>query len=155
MSLPRLRFATPEDAPAMRAVEVASFSDPWTEAAFRSLLRHPQMHARVAESGGVLLGYCIGWIVGDECELANIAVAPGARRTGLGARLLDDLIAAVEGHGGGTIYLEVREGNAAARALYASRGFEEAGRRRQYYRAPVEDAVVMRRLVDVAGAPPG
>jgi ribosomal-protein-alanine N-acetyltransferase len=140
-----LRFATPEDAPALHAIEVASFGDPWSEAAFRSILAHPQMHARVAESAGVVAGYCIAWIVGDECELANLAVAPAARRLGLGARLLDDLIAAMDGHGGGSIFLEVREGNAPARALYRSRGFAEVGRRKRYYRAPVEDALIMRR----------
>jgi ribosomal-protein-alanine N-acetyltransferase len=140
-----LRFATADDAPAMHAIEVESFGDPWSAASFRSMLAHPQMHARVAMRGDVLLGYCIAWIVGDEAELANLAVTSAVRREGIGALLLDDLVRAVDGHGGATIWLEVREGNRAARMLYEGRGFRETGRRKGYYRAPVEDAIVMQR----------
>jgi ribosomal-protein-alanine N-acetyltransferase len=140
-----LRFATADDAPAMHAIEVESFGDPWSAASFRSMLAHPQMHARVAVRGDALLGYCVAWIVGDEAELANLAVAPGLRREGIGALLLDDLVRTADGHGGATIWLEVREGNRAARTLYEARGFRETGRRKGYYRAPVEDAIVMQR----------
>lgn len=145
MSAVDIRDATVADAEAMHEIEVASFSDPWTAEAFRSMLAHPQMHARAAVDDGALVGYCIAWIVEDECELANIAVSPAMRRAGVGRALLDDLIAAMDARGGGTIWLEVRDSNVAGRALYASRDFVEVGRRRQYYRAPVEDAVVMRR----------
>ena len=140
-----LREATPDDVPAIHAIEVASFADPWSEGAFRSMIAHPQVRARVATRGGEVVGYSIAWIVDDECELANVAVAPTIRRAGAGGALLDDLIAEVERRGGATIWLEVRASNAAARALYESRGFAEMGRRKGYYRAPVEDAVLMRR----------
>jgi [ribosomal protein S18]-alanine N-acetyltransferase len=78
-------------------------------------------------------------------------VAPEVRGQGVGARLLDDALAAARRNGATAAYLEVRDSNAAARALYASRGFEQVGRRRNYYRKPVEDALVMRRVLD-AGA---
>jgi ribosomal-protein-alanine N-acetyltransferase len=149
----RLGRATVEDAPTLHAIEVECFGDPWSEASFRSMLEHPQMHARVARRDGAIVGYCIAWIVDDEAELANIAVAPSARRAGIGTRLLDDLLRAVDEKGGGTVFLEVREGNAAARALYESRDFRVLGRRKGYYRSPVEDALVMRRLARTTEPP--
>jgi ribosomal-protein-alanine N-acetyltransferase len=140
-----IRPATAADAATLRAIELASFSDPWTEEAFRSILAHPQMRIRVAERDGAVVGFSIAWIVADEAELANLAVRPEARRAGIGAALLDELLAAVDAAGPGTIFLEVREGNEAAIALYMARGFATAGRRKSYYRAPVEDALIMRR----------
>jgi ribosomal-protein-alanine N-acetyltransferase len=64
--------------------------------------------------------------------------------------LLDAALADARSRGAAVVYLEVRDSNAAARALYLSRGFSEVGRRRSYYRRPVEDAVVMRRPLDGA-----
>lgn len=97
---------------------------------------------------GDVVGYVVAWLVVDEAEVANVAVAPEVRGRGVGARLLDDALAAARDRGAAVAYLEVRDSNAAARALYASRGFEQVGRRRNYYRKPVEDALVMRRELD-------
>lgn len=138
-------MATEDDVAAIHRIERASFSDPWSVTSFRSMLVHPQVHAMVVEREGAVVGYCIAWIVGDEAELANIAVEPGLRRAGVGARLLDHFLRTADGHGVLTTYLEVREGNAAALRLYESRGFLAMGRRKRYYRKPDEDAVVMRR----------
>ncbi len=140
-----VRPARPEDLEAIHAIEVASFGDPWSLASFRGMLTQPQVIATVANLGEEVVGYCIAWHLADEAEVANLAVAKRARGRGVGAALLDDLLATLEARGGATVYLEVRAGNEAARALYRSRGFAETGRRRGYYRAPVEDAVVMRR----------
>jgi ribosomal-protein-alanine N-acetyltransferase len=142
---PRLRRAVERDLTAIARIERESFSDPWSEASFRSTLAHPQVIATVIEQGGAVRGYSIAWIVGDEAELANLAVAPEVRRGGLGRRLLDALLGEVAARGGASIHLEVREGNVAAQALYRSRGFEVVGRRKAYYQAPEEDAVIMRR----------
>jgi ribosomal-protein-alanine N-acetyltransferase len=92
-----------------------------------------------------VLGYVVAWFVVDEAEIANLAVSDQARRAGIGARLLDHAVGAAEQRQCRVVFLEVRESNAAARALYASRGFEVAGRRSKYYRKPVEDALVLRR----------
>ncbi|MHB1299101.1 MAG: ribosomal protein S18-alanine N-acetyltransferase [Gemmatimonadaceae bacterium] len=140
-----IRRATEEDVAAIHAIEVESFGDPWSVGSFRSTLAHPQVVAKVAERAGKVIGYSIAWIVGDEAELANLAIDRAARRTGVGAALLDDLLVTLDGQAAVTVYLEVREGNAAARALYESRGFVETGRRKGYYRNPDEDALVMRR----------
>ena len=152
---PVIRDAQASDVPAVVAIEWASFPDPWSAQSFRGLVSQPPARFRVAEVLGEIAGYSVAWQVGDEAELANLAVAAAARRQGVGRALLDDLLRHADERGVATTYLEVREGNAAAQALYRSRGFAEAGRRRHYYREPVEDAVVMRRSVlrgDEAGS---
>ena len=66
------------------------------------------------------------------------------RRAGAGALLLNGAMAAARARGATAVHLDVRESNAAARALYARFGFTEVGRRRAYYREPVEDALMLR-----------
>lgn len=141
----RERFATLEDIPAIAVIERESFGDPWSEASFRGMFAHEGVIAIVSERDGGIVGYGIAWLVVDEAELVNLAVAPAARRAGVGARLLDAVLREVEARGGRTVHLEVRAGNVAAIALYQSRGFAAGARRKDYYREPVEDAVMMRR----------
>ena len=142
-----LRLARREDVEDVAAIERRAFSDPWSAASFRALFGNPLVHFVVATdaSTGQLLGYAVAWFVVDEAEIANLAVAGDARRSGVGARLLDNAIAAALQRHCQVVFLEVRESNVAARALYASRGFEVAGRRAKYYRKPAEDALVLRR----------
>lgn len=141
----RVRDLAARDLDAILAIEQASFHDPWSAASFRSILDQPQSIATVVEQAGAVAGYCIAWMVGDEAEVTNLAVEPSVRRAGLGRALLDHLIAVVAERGGATIYLEVRASNAAAQALYQSREFAVAGRRKAYYSGPTEDALIMRR----------
>lgn len=137
------RNATAADLPGVVAVEGAAFSVPWSEASFRSLLPLERVHFVVAEDEGAVVGHGILWWVADEGELANLAVAPGHRRRGVAGRLLDLLLDRARASGLQRVVLEVRVSNHAARALYASRGFQEVGLRRNYYRRPVEDARVL------------
>jgi ribosomal-protein-alanine N-acetyltransferase len=127
----------------IEALERLSFSDPWSGAAFRSLLDSPNILFRAALKYGRVAGYLVLIFAADAAQLANIAVDPALRRSGIGAALLDDAIEFCRRRGIVDVSLEVRESNAAARALYASRGFVDVGRRRGYYRYPVEDAIVM------------
>ncbi|MFL5576520.1 MAG: ribosomal protein S18-alanine N-acetyltransferase [Gemmatimonadaceae bacterium] len=155
-----IRLATRADLARVYEIERASFSDPWTRDSFASLLANPRVYFAVAERGGAraagaraardadVVGYVVAWLVVDEAEIANIAVSPDARGDGIGARLLDAALGVAVGRGAATAYLEVRESNAPARALYASRGFSPVGRRRNYYRRPVEDALVLRLDLD-------
>lgn len=140
-----VRAATLDDAPGIHALETLAFGDPWTLGSFRSMLAQPQVLASVAEQDARIVGYSIAWAIGDEAELVNLCVAQELRGTGLGGRMLDDLLATLDERGGATVYLEVRDSNEAAQALYRGRGFIAAGRRKGYYRRPAEDAVVMRR----------
>jgi ribosomal-protein-alanine N-acetyltransferase len=138
------------------AVERASFSDPWHRQSFAHLLEDSRVYFRVAcLSSGEVAGYVIAWFAADEGEVANIAVAPGARGRGIGAAMLDAVMEAALGRGVGSLYLDVRESNLTARRLYASRGFAEIGRRRGYYRRPSEDALVLRCRLDGHRAGPG
>jgi ribosomal-protein-alanine N-acetyltransferase len=140
-----IRHALPLDLTAVGVIERASFSDPWSLQSFRQSLSRTFVRINVAEDEDVVVGYSVVWMAGEECELANLAVDPGRRGSGLGAALLD--VAMREAHEEGTLvmFLEVRDSNESARRLYASRGFNEVGRRPAYYRNPDEDALVLRR----------
>jgi [ribosomal protein S18]-alanine N-acetyltransferase len=144
----RLRAAGPEDLDAVLAIERVSFADPrWTRATFASALAAPHLRFVVAEelaTGGVA-GYIVTSLVVDEAEIMNLAVAPAWRARGIGATLVDDAIAHATGSGAAVLYLEVRESNAGARALYHTRGFDVVGRRRGYYSNPAEDALLLER----------
>lgn len=139
----RLRPLVEEDVPAIAEIERRVFHDPWPATFFRSELRLPDMHARVAERHGEIAGYSLAWLGADAGHLGNLAVAPGTRRVGVGAALLDDLLRRAGQLGVRNITLEVRVSNAAAQGLYRSRGFRLAGLRRRYYRDNGEDALVM------------
>ena len=129
-------------------LETAAFSDPWSTASFESVLAEPAAYMAVARSAeSEVVGYLVAWFAADEGEIANLAVREPTRRRGIGAALLDGALAEAARRGAENLYLEVRESNDAARRLYASRGFEEIGRRRRYYRRPDEDAIVLRRVL--------
>ena len=99
----------------------------------------------VAEGdGGAILGYVVALDAADEGEILNLAVAPTGRRAGLGRALVRQILEALSARGVRQVFLEVRDSNAPARALYTAHGFKEVGRRREYYRRPVEDAIVLR-----------
>jgi len=103
---------------------------------------------RVAEEGGEVRGLIVFRIISDEAEILNLAVDSGRRRQGIASRLIEDVMAASKAAGVGRIFLEVRDSNVAARNLYARMGFTERGRRRQYYRNPAEDALVLARAIE-------
>ena len=90
------------------------------------------------------LGFLIARHLAPEWELENIVVAPAARRTGLGKGLLEALLTHVREANSSSVFLEVRESNRAARALYEQAGFRETGRRKSYYANPSEDAILYR-----------
>lgn len=102
----------------------------------------------LAERGRQLIGYAVVQCIADQAELQSMAVTPGARRHGVGGRLLAAAIAAARARGAVTMFLEVRESNAAARTFYAQAGFSGYGRRERYYRDPVEAALLMRLALD-------
>jgi ribosomal-protein-alanine N-acetyltransferase len=145
-----LRRADAGDLDAVVTIERASFTDPpWSRDSFLALVDSPRAYFTVAceSPGGGVIGYVVAWFVADEAEIANLAVAPERRGRGVGSRLLDAALAEARVAGARVVHLEVRDSNAAARALYGSRGFSPVGRRRHYYRDPVEDALLLRRDV--------
>jgi ribosomal protein S18 acetylase RimI-like enzyme len=89
-------------------------------------------------------GFLIAHHLPPEWELENVVVAPAVRRTGLATKLLAALLKRARETNSERVFLEVRESNHAARALYVGLGFEESGRRKLYYANPAEDAVLYR-----------
>lgn len=141
-----IREARPQDEAACIAIERASFGDPWDDESFARLVTVQREHIRVAEVEGTVVGYWIGTRIDDEAELANLAVDPSRRRGGVGGQLLDHFLRQVGAHERTTVFLEVRASNVGAQELYTQRGFEPIHRRKGYYSAPTEDAVVMVRV---------
>lgn len=139
-----LRDLEPADLPAVLRIEQTSFSTPWSAQTFRSLLRRADTDMIAAVSADRLLGYAVSWTILDQAELGNVAVAPEERARGIGRALVQAMLDRVRQRGAAECYLEVREGNASARALYERCGFSVIGRRRRYYARPTEDALVMR-----------
>ena len=128
----------------MHAIEQSVFADPWSTQDFRDCVSSDAVFL-IAETAEGLAGYVVALDAADEGEILNLAVAPEGRRHGLGRALVEEVLAALAGRGVEHVYLEVRESNAPARALYAAHDFQEVGRRKEYYRRPVEDAIVLRR----------
>lgn len=103
--------------------------------------------AWVGEEKDKIVGFLAGLFTGEEMEILNLAVAPGARRTGIASVLLSGALAAARKSGGRRVFLEVRASNAGAIAFYKRLGFLPAGLRNNYYRAPVESALVLAKKV--------
>ena len=141
-----VRVATVDDLDHVVRIERESFGDPWSRSSFQDLLDLRRVWFAVAERGDppVLVGYAILLAGLGEADLLNLAIDPAARGAGLGSRLLDATLAEAAARGIGEVFLEVRDSNVAARALYESRGFREVGRRKKYYRHPREDGLILR-----------
>jgi ribosomal-protein-alanine N-acetyltransferase len=132
--------------PAIHAIEEAVFADPWSPRDFRDCVTADATFlVAVPPDSETVLGYVVALDAADEGEILNLAVSPDGRRHGVGRTLVEQVLATLTERGVRQVFLEVRESNASARALYARHGFREVGRRREYYRRPVEDAIVLRR----------
>ena len=135
---------TPPDVHAVADIEQEAFTTPWSAETFQGLIGRDGMELLVMEGPeGAVMGYAVLWCILDQGELANIAVRPEDRGRGLGARLLEEVLAVCRARGVASLYLEVRASNEAAIALYERFGFRDVGRRRDYYQSPTEDARVM------------
>lgn len=140
---PDVTRATPEDAAAIAALETLTFSAPYTEKSVRDMLSSTIRPSFVVRDGGELLGYLLGQMIVPEGELLRIAVRPSARRRGVGRALIEAFLAHLQENGCTVCFLDVREHNAPAQALYSSYGFTPLDRRKGYYHLPTEDAIVM------------
>lgn len=140
----RIRPAVLADLGAMVAIERRAFSDPWSEASFREALASAWTFGLVAQLARGVVGYFIAREVAGTGEVLNLAVAPESRRRGVGGALLDAGLAALRHRRVSEVFLEVRESNRAAQALYLGHGFRPVGQRAAYYRNPKEDALVLR-----------
>lgn len=147
----RLRPMRLADLPAVMQLEEELFApDTWTVSMYRDeLARTDTRHYLVATVGSAdgdeqVVGYAGLIAYDDEAHVATIGVAGARQGEGIGALLLDALLAEADRRSP-VVLLEVRADNEVAQGLYRRRGFAEIGRRRGYYQPSNTDAVVMKR----------
>ena len=134
-----------EHVPQVAELEKICFSDPWSEKSVAYELTNPLSCWLVAVEDGRVAGYIGSQTVMGESDMMNVAVHPDYRRRGIAERLVNDLVEALKAFESHCLTLEVRECNDSARALYAKLGFFQAGLRKNYYRNPKEDALILRK----------
>jgi ribosomal-protein-alanine N-acetyltransferase len=136
---------------AVMAIEVAAYAFPWSRGNFIDSLAAGHPAWLLSGCDGELLGYFVAMVGVDEVHLLNITVAPAAQRRGHARVLIDALVAIAIEHRANQLWLEVRESNAVARAIYLRLGFAQVGVRKGYYPAAFgrrEDAIVMRLTIE-------
>jgi len=142
-----MRRATIDDLGAIMALERVSFpTDAWSDAMMREELASPHGFYVVEEDAGAVVGYA-GLrhpARAADADIQTIAVAAASRGRGTGRMLLDALLQEARRRGAREVFLDVREDNPVAQALYVSEGFAEVGRRPRYYQPDDVDAIVMR-----------
>jgi ribosomal-protein-alanine N-acetyltransferase len=139
----KIRRAEEGDMPDIRAIEQV-FSPPWSESALLFAMYNEHGEFFVADESGWVVGFAMVKIDIDEAELLQLAVDSASRRRGVATELLTWTLGKLLRHGICGVFLEVRTSNTGAIALYEKFGFERLGMRKNYYDAPVEDAIVMR-----------
>jgi ribosomal-protein-alanine N-acetyltransferase len=136
-----IRRATLDDIPTIGSVEqLAPSAAHWPAEEYVNLVATGIV--LIAEQDGQLCGFACAKAIAGEWELENIVVASTFLRQGVGDSLMNALLAQAKNAGALQVFLEVRETNLPARRLYEKHGFQEAGRRRHYYRTPHEDAIL-------------
>ena len=142
-----VRAAVAADIPSLAAIEAAVFpADAWGERELTSHLAGAgTLSLLLCAPTGEAVGMVLGLALPPEGELYRIAVLPAYRGAGLGRRLMDAFLAALAERGTTDCFLEVRAANTVAQALYASCGFLTVGRRKNYYKDPRDDALVLKR----------
>ena len=147
---PSMRVLTVGMLDAVLAIEAQAYAFPWTRGNFIDSIAAGYLTRALVAGDGELIGYFVAMPGFEEMHLLNVTVAARHEGQGHARRLLAELYALSSGFAATAVWLEVRQSNARARALYLREGFSEAGQRRDYYPAPHgrrEDAVLMTRLL--------
>jgi ribosomal-protein-alanine N-acetyltransferase len=127
---------------AVAELERQNFSEPWPDLAVRGELTNKLALCLVALEDGEVVGYVGSQTVLQEADMMNIAVADSHRRRGIAKMLVEELIRQLDAY---QLTLEVRASNAPAISLYEALGFGQVGLRKNYYRKPKEDALILRK----------
>jgi ribosomal-protein-alanine N-acetyltransferase len=139
------------------ALHALCFDEPWDREALGALLTTPGGFGCLVldAEGSAPVGFVLGRVAANECDVLSIGVVPASRRRGWGGVLVHALISEALARGADTVVLEVAEDNDAAIALYRALGFVVVGRRPAYYRRADDavDAHIMRRAIGNDGAP--
>ena len=134
---------------AIAGIEKLCFSDPWSENSISYELTSRLSYWLVALENGEVVGYIGSQSVLGESDMMNVAVHPDHRRKGIAEALVNTLSADLKARDNVCLTLEVRASNAPAIALYEKLGFVQVGLRKNYYRNPKEDAIIMRKELEV------
>lgn len=138
-----LRDMVRADLSQVQALERRIFTDAWPMSAFEDVLDDQNWHGVAAEMEGCIIAYACVLTVAQEAHLANLAVDPAYRRKSVAKELLDHILRLAAESGCELVLLEVRPSNKGARKFYEQAGFVELYQRPDYYKKPVEDAVIM------------
>ena len=137
------REMMPQDAAEVERIEQVSFAVPWSRQSFWEEAANEQTLYLLLLEDEQIIGYAGAWLVLDEAQVTNVAIAPEKRGQGFGHKLMAELMACARERGARRMTLEVRPSNTAALALYKDCGFADYGRRPRYYQDNGEDAVIM------------
>lgn len=138
-----IRRMTASDVDRVTDIAVRCFSNPWTKEDYIYSLESEHDLGLVAVCDNKVVGFCIMRMSIDSADITDVAVAPEARRKGIGSMLIASLLTEGKSRGITGYMLEVRISNEAAIDLYKKNGFEKTGIRKNYYKSPVEDALLM------------
>ena len=139
------RRSVPADATGIAELEDLIFPDAWSYRDVQDLICTEGGMCFAAIEDGKVVAYVIGRLIAPEGEIYRVAVAPNKRHRGIGYRLLDYAVKTSKGQGLERLFLEVRSRNIPAIKLYTAYGFKEIGIRKNYYKDPQDDAIVMLR----------
>jgi len=142
-----IREMVASDVPEVVRIEKESFSDPWPESLFYDDVRSGDSYPLVVQIDNEIIAFAILWVAVDEGHITNIAVSKKYQRKSVARTLLSYILRLAAGMKLAQIVLEVRASNEPAISLYESFGFEPLAIRKRYYQHPVEDALVMRKVV--------
>ena len=126
-------------------IEKLCFSDPWSENSIAYELTSRLSYWLVAVDGGEVVGYIGSQSVLGESDMMNVAVHPDHRRKGIAEKLIAAMSEGLKERGNVALTLEVRASNASAIALYEKLDFKQIGLRKNYYRNPKEDALILQK----------
>ena len=139
-----VRKADISDIEFISVLEKETFSLPQSPDGFAEMIQNGEKHLLVALHDGERAGYIGAYTVCRESDIMTVAVSPAFRKCGIGKALVNALFDELSGVSD-TLFLEVRESNSAAIALYSSLGFEKVGIRKNYYKLPTENAVLYKK----------
>jgi ribosomal-protein-alanine N-acetyltransferase len=132
-----------DDCSMVAAIDRSCFPEAWSEASFHDAMRQPQYSFLVLETDEQIIGYISMLHTAQEGEITRVALIPEQRRQGHGSCLVESMLQWAEQLGLHSIFLEVRRSNDGAKALYEKYHFQVIGERKNYYKQPTEDALIM------------
>lgn len=142
-----IRRMTEADASAVASISTAAIQDSWTEKAFIDIIQNPVYLNLVAKTNDIIIGYISVSMAADEADITNIAIDSRYRRNGIADKLLQCTFEYASNEGINKIFLEVRQSNLPAIALYEKNDFITLGIRKNYYSNPKEDAIIMQKNI--------